>query len=698
MPNPTENFVQKEEPAEETDLLKKIDFRTLLLELRYRIPVLLLIFIVVLTAAGITSRFLRRNSMKNWTAMSKVFHQTRSDRVPTFYKQLDTKSVMELLSTSGTMQRAAQKLNMGNRTIPMIRRQVKISIDKNKPDIITLTADYKTPKMAADLANAVAEAGVEEYIELQNGTLKGMLTERKRRKTQLLNEVESLEAELSKYISSSSAFAPDEELNRVRTIIADRLLKLEDARAKEAELNVKVEELDKNLKTIDKEIRYMHKIHGGDDSELDRMRKDLAKMEQNYTEKNPRIIRMRSELAQREHLVRNKEQSPDEIIYSANQVYLSLQELLMKTKLEQKVVRQNRMDYQKQLDENRKYAATIVERMGSYKELTRRLESAKNSLKQLEVSINDLDFLLNSTIPDLSVLELAVPPMSANRSNLSLVSLFLAILATAGTAILFLLYAYAAGPVKSGKELQILLDRNTIGEIPSTEADEKKSGRIKRLLPGFIRQFFNMNMLFPVQKVSVQEEQAAILDSFNRLRGALGENGRKIFLYRFSDQDSCEAILTCWLEHFGVQGLKVFRLKCAPLAQKEEQTTLRRNRHSELDDQLICVEKYANRGFFYYHDDLFLAPAECDLLKEDLTLLEKHYDLVFIERIEPGNDPGQTFLQIATLSDYTVVLAEFNQTPKSLLRTLGSEIREYEEKFLQVGGILFGAKPPFWKG
>ena len=322
------------------------------------------------------------------------------------------------------MLRVAQRLNLKPSEIGTQLSLVTVETDKNKPNIIMITAQFNKPKMAAEIANAVAEAGVEEYIELQNGTLKGMLNERKRRKAQLLTETTSLETELATYVSKATSFPPDEELKYLKGIIAELLLKVDSANTKSSELKVKIEEIKKNLKTVDKEIQYMHKVHGNDQSELQKMKKELLRLQQLYTSKNPKVINYSQELQDREKLMNNAQQTPDEIIFSYNQVYVSLEENLVLTTIELKGCIQNIEDYQKRLEDARQESIKVLKRMPVYNELSRKIESLKNSMHQLETSINDLDFLLNSTIPDLSVLELAVPPRSPNRKNIYLLSVF----------------------------------------------------------------------------------------------------------------------------------------------------------------------------------------------------------------------------------------------------------------------------------
>lgn len=655
---------------EGNELVRKIDPRVLFLSLRAYLPYLILGLAALLVFLTFLLIFVTRNSMTNWTAVAKLFHQTRSDKVPSFYKQLDSKSISELVGTHATLRRAAQRLNIKPSEIVTQFSYVTIETDKNKPNIIIITVQNNQPKMAAEIANAVAEAGVEEYVELQNSTLKSMLNERKRRKAQLLTEITALETEFSTYTSKTTSFPPDEELKYLRGVIAELLLKVQNSNAKASELKVKIEEIQKNLKVVDKEIQYMHKVHGNDLSELQRMKKELIRLQQVYTPKNPKVINYAMEVQDREKLIGNSPQTPDEIIYSFNQVYVTLQENLLTATIDLKGCIQNISDYQVQLDKAREESALAFKQMPAYNELSRKIEALKNSIRQLEISINDLDFLLNSTIPDLSVLEVAVPPRSPNRKTIYLLSVFLSFFIIGAMTVAVLFYELVFGKIKSVQEMKLITNGDPLGEIPS-ESHAKITG---------------------------PAVQSAMLASFNTLRIAL-DNKKILFVGELDEAECSEKTLAYWLEHFGVNGVKVFRLKIVPAKLREhfQFPNVKAPQRSPYEEDLICIEKFANRGIFVHSDDLFLAPAECNLLEADLSLLKNHYDLILLELAEPCSKSGQLFVQISGLADYSVLFAIFNHSQKEELRQLVQKNPEESEKEKKVGVILIRVIPPYWR-
>ncbi len=652
------------------ELVKKIDPRVLFLSLRTYFPYLILGLIGLLVFLTFLLIFVTRNSMTNWTAVAKLFHQTRSDKVPSFYKQLDSKSIAELVGTHGTLRRAAQRLNIKPSEIASQLSYVTVETDKNKPNIIMITAQNNQPKMAAEIANAVAEAGVEEYVELQNSTLKSMLNERKRRKAQLLTEITALETDLSTYTSKTTSFPPDEELKYLRGVISELLLKVQTANNKAAELKVKIDEIQKNLKVVDKEIQYMHKVHGNDEAELHKMKKELIRLQQLYTPKNPKVINFAQEVQDREKLIGSTPQTSDEIIYSFNQVYVSLQENLLNTNIELKGYLQNLADYQVQLNKAREESALAFKQMPAYNELFRKIDALKNSIRQLETSINDLDFLLNSTIPDLSVLEVAVPPRSPNRRSVYLLAVFLSFFIIALLTMAVLFYELIFGKIKSVQEMRLITSGDALGEIPSENHP----------------------------KITEPAVQSAMLASFNALKTAL-ENKKMLFISELDETECSEKTIAYWLEHFGVNGVKVFRLKIVPakLREKFQFPSIKGPQRAPYEEELICIEKFANRGIFVHSDDLFLAPAECNLLQADLTLLENHYDLLILELAEPCSKSGQLFAQISGLADYSVLFAIFNHSQKETLRQLVQKKSEESEKVKMMGDILLRVIPPYWR-
>ena len=193
--------------------------------------------------------------------------------------------------------------------------------------------------------------------------------------------------------------------------------------------------------------------------------------------------------------------------------------------------------------------------------------------------------------------------------------------------------------------------------------------------------------------------QSAMLASFNSMTAALGEK-KKLFACELDETDCAGKTLGYWLEHFGVNGIKTFRLKIVPAKLRENfQFPIAKGtqQRAPYEDELICIEKFANRGMFLHSDDLFLAPAECNLLQADLSLLENHYDLIILELAEPCLNSGQLFAQVSGIADYTVLFALFNQSKKETLGQLIQGRPEESDKKKKTGVILLNVLPPYWR-
>ncbi|MDD3153854.1 MAG: hypothetical protein PHS41_03230, partial [Victivallaceae bacterium] len=623
----------------ENDLMKKLmaqiyfDVPALLRLLKRNLLVFLGVFLMVFVASHLAISTLARRSMKSWSGTAKLFHQSRSDRVPSFYKQLDSKSIAELVGTNAVLSRAAEKLNMPPYMASRLGPQVKIENAKNKNNIILITASYSNPKTAAELANAIAENGVSEYVELQNGTIKSILQERRRRKAQLSSELTTLENSRNRYLSRTSGFPPDEELRRLRMQISEKMTQIDSDRTLLNAYNIKIAQAKEALGKVDREILFMRKSFRGDLSELETMRRTLSHLKQLYTPENPRVKTLTDEIDAKAAAIRLAESekkegsAADEIVYSVNKVFTTLEETIATNAVEAAALQKNLELNQREVDRLRTVVVKLAEDMAVYRELDREISSASEAITQLDKSINDMDFLLNSAVPDLSIMERAVPPKSPNLRGVKIFAFAIALFVTGLLVFLLLLYEILFGKLRRSKEMAYVGKLDDIGEVVLPELEDEGAGR----------------------------GELAVLNTFHALRPRVGD-AYTILLTGSFEIGEMDSLLGGWMTQFGMNGQRVFRLRCLPLSLRDKSPADHAvGPQNEADDMLISVEKNGNRGYFYYGDPQMLAPAECDLLKADLAVLRKFYDVVLVvHSVRTWN----VAIQFASIMDYFILALE----------------------------------------
>lgn len=651
------------------DLFWRCDWRVIFLLLK-RWSLVLLAVLVVITAGTLT--FLKRkslHSMRRWQAEVKLFHQIRSERVPSFYKQIDTKVIAEIIGNGTQLRKVAERLQLPASEVAALGGLIEVELVKNRPSVITVRASYSDAKMSAALANAVADEGLNAYIELQNGTLQGMLMERRQRRIRLQDSLYELEKTLANFSVPGSLLRPDKEMDRLSTEITALMMQLAVDETEVVRLGVVIEETKTAMAGVDKEVKMLSRIYGNDDTEIARLQGRLVSMMQQYTENNPQVRVLRDEIEGKRKLFEesaNKEKASDEIVYTINSVYTTLEQRLLQAQID-RIALTKRVEVQtSRLDGLRKVMTLQQDMAAGFQEVQRKMNSITTGITQLDGTINDMELLLNSAVPDLSILDTASAPRAPSVQTKKIVALaggagfFTVIL----LMVMLIGHEVIFGTVKSSRDFHYVCDMDELGMLP--EGSE----------------------------VGPYVLDAALHNVFIQMRMRFGE-GRRIFLCQMSPNPMINQLRASWNVNFGTNGLQVFWLKCLSITAREElheKTGAGKDRAP--DEGMVAIDKYGNHGYFYCENPLVLTPAEWELLNADLVELEKNFGVVVIERDMPKMAAGVLSEQFCRMVDYTVVLATFGIEKKFQLKRLLSDERL---SGIPVGGIMTGVKKTYWR-
>lgn len=611
------------------------------------------IFAILLLLGSIVSYRSLKYSDERWSASTKLFHQTLSERVPSFYKPIDTKVIAELISSQTQIIAAASKLKLDpKQKLP----SVQVEIMKNKPNIIAISGKGMEKELTVKFVNAVAECGVEAYVNLQSSTISGIVNERKYRYHLLNNELTELEESLHKFVSKESFLAPDAELTRLRDSMTINLqLQHDDQNELDKSINI-LKEANAEYKKTDRDVRYSHTIHASESAALSKMKGDLTALLHVYTEENPKVIALKTEIATKEAIMNEQskgEQPPSEIVYTINQISIKLEGIIMDTKMQIAGIQKRMENRQKQIDKLHSQLQVQINAISEYNAIQRKIEATKVNIEQLGTTINSMELLLNTAVPDLSVIEIAVPTSNVMNSLLKyiVITVFVAGIVLVMVVVGFIQIEIYFGNVKSSKELSLWGNIDDLGNILS-----EKSGH------------------------SLYE--AALNNAFEKLRAAFGE--KKILLYSRLSESSTEHVLNSFMERFGVQGNRIFQVKLDNIARRDNDAKVE-------DSDFICIEKIMGKGYFYYANSDGIVNTDLQLLQVDLSTLQENYDIIIFEMNEKISDCNVLFKQFATIADYTVVETKFNKVKKFKTSWLNSE------KSLAIGGIVEDVPYKYWR-
>lgn len=653
---------------EEENPLAKLDFRVIYLDIVKHLWIFLLIFIVVVICVGAGMITFSRTSEKRWSASTQLFHQSMSEKIPMFYKQVSTRVVMELTKGNGVFDRVVEKLKLPKSQAPLIRKQITVEIPRDQPNIIIITAHNNNAQLAADIVNAIADASLSAYVDMQNSTLKNIVEDRRKRRLVLQGQLVALENSLASYAASDSYLMPDKDMERLSAEIIYNMNEISRIEMDIIKFEKKNHDLDKILSEMPDKIVETEKLTRPKEYSLVEEETALAIVRKRYTENHPERMRKEMEYAIHKQMIEDEIknfQPASEIFTSINFSKEDMKVVRINNNLELESSKVALETHRKGLEDLRAKVKNRQVVLSAYNETMRNISGIRLGISELDVAINDSETLLNTAVPDLSILNYAVPSSHprTNRKLIVVVSGAAGAACSGGLMVLFLVIGVFFGPVKSPKDFMLLPSMVCLGMLPRKHETSEK------------------------------ELTAAFHQCYNRFQDERGEK-RLIFLDELSPNSMLEVIKGRWKESFGASGKTVFWLSCYPVDDMESLKRPASYNSQAVDEELIAVEKFGNHGVFFSENPLVLNTTELELLKADLSVLKGVYDIIVIERGVHGKTSDSIFVQLSALAGYAVLLTSFGVEPKAWLKTIAGDDSLSE---CQFGGILTNVPRKYWK-
>ncbi len=649
-------------PAASPVNVLRFDLRALQVSVLSRWKLILGVFFVCVIVLGAIFKYRSTFATSAWTAEAKVFHQLRSERVPAFYKPMDTQTVYQFITGRDVFRNAARKL--GSEAVADLNNVVEISMGRPRPNIITVSASARTPESAADIANAIAEAGIEAYIAQQNSSVESQLIERNNQRDRINSDIADIDRQMQALSSVETGLPPDLEMDKLRSQISETTSAKNAVALRRASIEVRMQELHSVLKATPELVDFEVVEDNTSSMGIENKRSELATLRQRYTDENPKVRRLAEEITLLEAELAAKEGGgpPTKVIRRKSELHSRLEEQYTFSSLDFRSADAEMAQYDKEIERLRAQASKLTEVYNKHAILKNQRDIQRENLGRVIQGINETQFLLSSAVPDVSIVERASKAAAFSPGN-SLIkvfglSFFVAALFAAGMAA----WEIARMRLLAAAEYPMCLGVENLGELPEAK---DTSGSVR---------------------------MSALQLVCRNLRTFSGNRRRLAFL-KFDAIPFLDSEIDEILKFSALNGRRTFRVKLIPGVRPEaEEGSVDAN--DPVAGELISVVKTVDEGTFYYQNDYCLEIPERQLLNFDLEILAAHYDIITLE-IVCGANSDYLASQLANLSDYVVLAARFRETKKLVLWRNLMQIRKVTS--VKIGGLLTDIPLPYYK-
>lgn len=637
----------------------------LLIYLRTKWRIVLGVFLSAFIMFFMMERSLVLNSDLAYTARAKVLHQATTG-LRTYHKDISTDTVLEFLGSQNVQTRVREKLtkmedvaftNLSRADFsPSLFQNIVISRIKKSPFLI-VEASAKTADMAAVLANEIAKEGVKEYTEFLNREQRGAIAEHASQSNNLVNTLDNLAGEKLSLRSPKTLLSPDVELAQKNALFSAVQERRDAMQEKLLGIDITIRELETMLDITPELEENEKRVDNTKTVGLEGKKSELRALLERYTEKNPKVIVLRGEIARLEEQQANSNLLADIVIMRKNPVYSSLKAQLVSAQIEKTTTMETLKMYDTNMFSQISEIQELAKNCAKYEEIERREEVVRTRLENLSAKIDELNFAISSAVPELTILEQATPPKISNVSQRHSIVIVETLVVTFGIIFVLALLKILKMQLTASSEYEAAIQIRDIGELPTLTdfSQEVRSSALQRIIHNLRRE---------------------------------AEGVRAIGVLNFSSIDAIRSHLKELTAIELTSGQKNFYIHCVPATNHDNVVINENVGDDSLASELLIVKKKIDIGYVLYQNPRCLDDTEMNMLKFDIeSLLNADYDTVFVLiDCDSGEDMSLLMKQLAELVGYIVIVAKFEKVKKTAVLNQVKNIKECSQ--CSMGGIL----------
>ncbi|MCP4177249.1 MAG: hypothetical protein GY756_05740, partial [bacterium] len=388
------NFEKNDNKTDETDdsslsfflsVLTAIDIRVYIARILKKRNIVILIGVPLLMFS-ICAVSVKMFIVNDWTARCTLFRKTKDTHLkkdmPEIYSPIDVDTVLKTIKSRKNLINVIKTLGL---KIPVISlsKQIEVTKHKNK-QIITITVTNKDKEKASLIANTLSKVFLESYVKLQNSSAMEIYNYYNKSSISIQNEINTLEQKVQQYLTANKVIAIDDETSSKLEQLNELELKLLENQMRKSNLTVRLKHINEELIGMEDKVPLTYLIASGG-KELAGKERTLAVLRQKYTDKNPKVIRLMSEIKElREEEKKRKTGEPvaEQITYGDNIVKQNL--IVEKSNIKSQLLslKSNIVDIQRSIDYLNKKLSKLSKVKTIKSQLQKKIEMNQNLLQK----------------------------------------------------------------------------------------------------------------------------------------------------------------------------------------------------------------------------------------------------------------------------------------------------------------------------
>ncbi|MBQ6534044.1 MAG: hypothetical protein IJI37_02645, partial [Opitutales bacterium] len=582
-----------------------------------------------------------------WSSTVKIYHQTRSEKIPSFYIPMKTETIAYIFTSGRVSKKVSESLKNSFKDFkPGMLSGISVSVEKSKSDIINVTANAKDPRIAAAMANAVADFGITEYLSQQNASVNAMISDMNFKKAERVAEVNRLREKQMEMYSKETHLPPPQELKNLKESLEKTGEVIYAQRIRTSELSTKITELTRLLNETPKEIEFETTMDNTTQVSLEGKLATLKNLRKRYTDENPKVKMLIDEIKdlQAKQKEEQKKPTPSKVTYRKNLNYADLELQLLNAKLEKKTIEKTIASNEREIDSLHARMTQINALMPEFDALQSKINVIEKQIESINLSLQNLEVLITSSIPDLNVLNRSGVPSSSTVSSPYIKAAALCVFLTAIYVLILVARKVLQFKILSDKEFKAMGLRD-LGKIPA-----KTKENAEKLALARVKAYSLFHKDTDPQKI--------------------------ILLVKYSDSPSVDETINEFCHLDMIKGITNYRINCRHAV-----------KNPNIPNDMACLTPLEpNIGLFEYYDKMHIKSPRYKDLENNIRNLQKNYDYIVLTIKSDENI--FVISQLIKLAGHIVFIPKFNSTNKFEIINQMEASRELIDEEKDFCGLL----------
>jgi capsular polysaccharide biosynthesis protein len=435
------------------------------------------ILVVTFVALLIAVVWVKVKVVPSWKANCYIIRAPKNMSTPVdmpyLYQTFDINTILETVRTRDVLNDVIQQLELDLSTEQLFRR---IEVQRgNRSNVLRFSVAWNDAEMAAIVANTTAESFIANNTKLLNSATMKIHTYYIDQQRQRMANIMDLEEQYEQYRAEYGVISIPHETQTKFDQLKEIELKMIENSLRISDMDSKIGEMEDKLSVLPEEVIQTWTYTATDEKKLLALEKDLELLKSRYTNDNPKVRKVISEINElKKTMQTNNRDLPEAVTWGPSgltEVYT-----VDKSRFEAErrgAIRMNE-EFQKEVNLIRASLENLTQIQKEFFEVERQLELNRDILRLVESRLAESRMAMQSNVSDYEILESAKAPTFPESGRRKLIVVVVGMLVFIGSSMFIVFKEILDTRTKSAKDFHEGVKIPLCGVLPDEHQVEEK--------------------------------------------------------------------------------------------------------------------------------------------------------------------------------------------------------------------------------